>query len=79
MTLREVSRAEWALHDDLTPLLHRVRSEFLEMPGLRLTPAQAARLWALDRSMSEQILDGLASSGFLARTAEGAYLRASIA
>ena len=79
MTLREVPRPERALHDDMTPLLHRVRSEFLEMPGLRLTPAQAARLWALDRSMSEQILNGLALSGFLARTAGGAYLRASMA
>ena len=79
MTLREIAGAEWALHDDMAPLVHRVRSEFLEMPGLRLTPAQAARLWALDRSMSEQILNGLASSGFLARTAGGAYLRASMA
>ena len=78
MTLREVPRAESAPHDDMA-LLHRVRSEFLEMPGLRLTPAQAARLWAIDRSISEQILNGLASSGFLARTAGGAYLRASMA
>jgi hypothetical protein len=79
MTLREIARTEWAMHDDMAPLVHRVRSEFLEMPGLRLTPAQAACLWALDRSMSEQILNGLASSGFLARTAGGAYLRASMA
>jgi hypothetical protein len=78
MTLLEVPRAQPALHDDIAPLLDRVRSEFLEMPGLRLTPAQAARLWALDRSRSEQILNGLTSSGFLARTAGGAYLRASI-
>ena len=78
MTLLEVPRAQRALHNDIAPLLDRVRSEFLEMPGLRLTPAQAARLWALDRSMSEQILNGLASSGFLARTAGGAYLRASL-
>ena len=63
----------------LTPLLHRVRSEFLEMPGLRLTPAQAARLWAIDRSTSERILDGLAAAGFLSRNREGAYVRASMA
>jgi hypothetical protein len=30
-----------------TTLLVRVRSEFLEMPGLRLTIHQAARLWSL--------------------------------
>ena len=64
---------------DTSALLARVQGEFLEMPGLRLTPAQAARLWALDRPTSEQILDGLASTGFLARTSGGAYLRASLA
>ena len=26
----------------------RIRGEFLEMPGLRLTSAQAARLWHVD-------------------------------
>ncbi len=63
--------------DRVSRLLHRVRGEFLEMPGLRLTPAQAARLWALDRGTSEQILDGLTTAGFLLRTREGAYLLAS--
>jgi Fic family protein len=56
-------------------LTDRVRGEFLEMPGLRLTPAQASRLWAVDRATSERILDELKSAGFLARTREGAYLR----
>jgi DNA-binding IclR family transcriptional regulator len=64
---------------DTPELLARVQSEFLEMPGLQLTPAQAARLWALDPATSERILSGLASSGFLARTPGGAYLRASLA
>ena len=63
---------------DTPALLARAQSEFLEMPGLQLTPAQAERLWALDRKTSERILDDLASSGFLARTSGGAYLRASI-
>lgn len=53
----------------------RIRGEFLEMPGLRLTPQQASRLWALDPTTSARVLDGLASIGFLARTREGAYLR----
>ena len=65
--------------EGITPLLHRVRSEFLEMPGLRLTPAQAARLWAVDRQTSERILDGLTVAGFLFRNREGAYLRATFA
>jgi hypothetical protein len=66
-------------HDEpITGLLYRVRSEFLEMPGLRLTPAQAARLWALDRLTSERILDGLTLAGFLFRNGDGAYSRASV-
>ena len=65
--------------EGITLLLHRVRSEFLEMPGLRLTPAQAARLWAIDRRTSERILDGLTAAGFLLKNREGAYLRASVA
>ena len=48
------------------------------MPGLQLTPAQASRLWAIDRVTSERILDDLRSSGFLARTRDGAYLRSSV-
>lgn len=56
-------------------LAQRVRSEFLEMPGLRLTAAQAARLWALDYSSSERLLEHLAESGFLGRDRHGAYRR----
>jgi hypothetical protein len=59
-------------------LLHRIRSEFLEMPGFRLTPAQAARLWAVDRQTSERILLGLAAAGFLINNREGAYVRATV-
>lgn len=67
------------LHDEgIAPLLHRIRSEFLEMPGLRLTPVQAARLWALDPHTSERLLDGLTTTGFLVNR-DGAYLRASVA
>lgn len=58
-------------------LVDRVKSEFLEMPGLRLTIDQAARLWALDHQTSRRILDRLTAAGFLLRTRDGAYLRAS--
>ena len=62
--------------DSITGLLTRIRGEFLEMPGLRLTSAQAARLWAVDLRTSDWILDGLTTAGFL-RSREGAYLLAS--
>jgi hypothetical protein len=73
----ETAVGEHPYDGGITPLLHRIRSEFLEMPGLRLTSAQAARLWALDRHVSERLLDSLTMTGFLLRTREGAYLRAS--
>ena len=66
-------------HDDALTLEYRVRGEFMEMPGLRLTPAQAARLWAIDGLTSARVLDGLAETGFLMRTREGAYVLASLA
>ena len=66
-----------AADDAPLQLLERVRNEFLEMPGLRLTSKQAARLWAMDRTTSEQVLDGLVDLGFLGRSRNGAYLRAS--
>ncbi len=69
-----------SLHDDnLTGLMQRVRSEFLEMPGLCLTSAQAARLWAVDSKTSTWLLDGLATAGFLSRNRDGAYQRVSVA
>jgi hypothetical protein len=63
--------------DTASPLLARARSEFVEMPGLRLTSKQAARLWAIDGATSERILNHLVDAGFLGRRRDGAYLRAS--
>ena len=61
---------------DLVRLRHRVRAEFLEMPGLRLGATEAARLWAADQAMTMQVLDDLVESGFLSKTRNGSYLRA---
>jgi hypothetical protein len=63
----------WAL-DDATTILHRIRSEFREMPGLRVTLAQAARLWHLDQRTSESLLNALVMDGVLRRHADGAYV-----
>lgn len=59
-------------------LIDRVRCEFLEMPGLRLTPLQAARLWGLELPASIQLLDSLTGEGFLTKSREGAYQRRSV-
>jgi Fic family protein len=46
------------------------------MPGLRLTQAQAQRLWDLDAKTSRAVLATLTERGFLKRTAAGTYVRA---
>lgn len=56
-------------------LLYRIRGEFLEMPGLRLTLEQAARLWHLDAAICAAALMRLVSDRFLTRTRHGAYVR----
>jgi hypothetical protein len=56
-------------------VVRRVRGEFLEMPGLRLTPAQAGRLWRLDETACQAILGALVDARFLARTRDGAFVR----
>ena len=52
----------------------RAEAEYREMPGLKLTAAQAARLWHLGPSQSAQLLDSLVDDGLLYRTRDGAYL-----
>jgi hypothetical protein len=47
------------------------------MPGLKLTIAQAARLWHLDPASSRAFLDALVVAGILHRKADGVYLAAS--
>lgn len=56
-------------------VLQRIRGEFLEMPGLRLTAAQAERLWGLDRETCSSLLAALVDASFLRQTRDGAYIR----
>lgn len=56
-------------------LLNRVRSEFIEMPGLRLRIDQAQRLWNLDRAVCESILRSLVDAKFLGRFDDDLYAR----
>lgn len=61
------------LSDD-DPLVRRVQGEYREIPGLLLTPQQAARLWALELPVCQSILDRLVAAGWLRRTEGGAYV-----
>ena len=56
-------------------VLRRVQGEFLEMPGLRLTEAQARRLWGLDAASCGALLGALVEAKFLFRTRDGAFMR----
>jgi hypothetical protein len=40
----------------LEDICRRIRGEYIEMPGLRLTVTQAQRLWGLDRTACETVL-----------------------
>jgi hypothetical protein len=56
-------------------VLRRVQGEFLEMPGLRLTEAQARRLWNLDQASCAALLGALVDAKFLFKTRDGAFMR----
>ena len=64
-----------AAQQPLEETVRRVRGEYIEMPGLRLTPAQAQRLWGLDSSTCDALLDALVDAKFLFRTRDGAFIR----
>ena len=74
MTERDTVRCEIA-PEPLDAAMQRVRGEFMEMPGLTLTAAQAARLWAYDLEFSSSVLAALERAGFLVRTRHSTYLR----
>lgn len=57
-------RATCQTHTDHT--LHaRIRAEYLEMPGMRLTVVQAARLFNLELTHCARVLNALVTEGSL--------------
>lgn len=56
-------------------VIRRVQGEYIEMPGLRLTTAQAQRLWGLDQPSCDALLNALVDAKFLFRTRDGAFVR----
>jgi hypothetical protein len=57
-------------------LVARVRGEYFEMPGLRVTLAQACRLWQVDVFTCEMLLEYLVRVGFLCKTESDFYIAA---
>ena len=57
-------------------LLRRVRGEYREMPGMRLTIEQAMRLWDLDRQTCSDLFASLVAAHFLEAGSDGRYRKA---
>ena len=61
---------------ELEAVTRRIREEFREMPGLRLTPAQATRLWGLEDDTCRAVIERLVATAFLRWTESGSVTRA---
>ena len=55
--------------------LRQLRTDFSNIPGLRLTPQEGARLWNLEVNSCAYFLDRLVTEGFLVRTRDGRFKR----
>jgi len=60
-------------------LLARIRGEYREMPGLRLTFVQACCLWQIDGPTCATLLEQLVREAFLYKTDNGSYVALSAA
>jgi hypothetical protein len=54
--------------------LLRAEAEYREMPGLSLTPRQAARLWGLDHATCELVLANLIERRILKQALNGTFV-----
>jgi hypothetical protein len=56
-------------------LISRIRAEFHEMPGMRLTVPQVQRLCGIERTLCQTVLDSLVEEKFLSVKPDGSYGR----
>lgn len=56
-------------------VLERIRAEYLEMPGMKLTLAQAQRLCGIEWSVCQMVFDALVEANFLCCKLDGTYVR----
>jgi hypothetical protein len=61
----------------LDDLLLLIRMEYDEMPDLKLTLAQARRLWDVPLDQCDAALEALVAGGYLIRGRDGSFFRAS--
>jgi hypothetical protein len=58
-------------------VLERVRAEYVEMPGMRLTSRQVQRLCGVEMAVCTNVLDALVARKFLCRNPDGTYARSA--
>jgi hypothetical protein len=58
-------------------LVARLRAEYAEMPGMRLTLDQVVRLCGIEKSRCKDVLDALVEGRFLSLNADGMYSRST--
>jgi hypothetical protein len=56
-------------------IVERLRAEFLEMPGLRLTAQQVHRFCGVDQDACRAVLEVLVTEKFLCAKPDGTYAR----
>src|SRR5262245_49280503 len=71
--LAEAPRPQDSSRSGMTALALRVRGEFVEMPGLRLTTLQAARLFGVAADVARDVLDQLRDASVLTYSNRGTY------
>ena len=54
-----------------------IRAEYMEMPGMRLTPQQVERLSCVKTSVCRLALEDLVRAGFLSNGTNGVYARST--
>jgi hypothetical protein len=61
--------------DDFRRTLLTIQTDYVEMPDLKLTLREAARLWALPIEVCHAAVMALVAAGFLVETLDGSFLR----
>ena len=62
-----------SLIESMSSIAVRVHAEYREMPGLRLTVRQAARLFSVAPDVADAVLHELRRASILARSDDGAF------
>ena len=71
--LPQLTNMSWLT--SLESVLERIRGEYPESPGLRLTHWQFQRLWNLDPDQARTVIDQLVQTRFLRSARDGTFVR----